>query len=828
MKPLGRSSVSLLASRLLTVTALACALRPGTAAAQPGSTYFGVTPCRIFDTRLAAGPLGGPSIAASQVRLFSIAGNCGVPLTATAVSANLVVTDPTASGFLRVFPSDVAEPNTNTISFSAGQTRAGNGLFLLATDGSGTLAFHNLSLGAIDVVFDVTGFFDDTCPPITVNPPSLASVPDGTPVNVTLTASGGNAPVSFTVTSGALPGGVNLSSSGVLSGTATAGGSFNFTATATDFNGCTGSRAYTLVIVCPTITVSPSTIPPGAVGVPYGPVQFTQTGAVGAVTWSFTGALPTGVNLSAAGVLSGTPTQAGSFPITVKATDAGGCFGTVDVVLSTCPTITVNPANPTLPAGTEGSAYNQIFTATGGSGSYTFAVTAGALPAPLNLSSAGVLSGTPTVAGDFSFTVTATDANGCKGSRAYTLHLACGTLAVSITPAPAQVCASSAGNAASAPAGFATYSWSITNGTITSPANAPAIIYTAGVSGNVGLTVNVTDASACPGQATLNVPINANPATPTILTSNPQTFTVSGASGTFTLTFNGQTTSSLAFNATAASVQTALNALSSVGGVGGSTAVVQAGNVYTVTFLGTLTGPQPQLTASGFGGATVVVEPPLVCSGSTGNLARGPAGATTYAWSITNGTITSATNVQTITYTAGASGNVGLTLTVTNAAGCAAQNSLNVPIIPALATPTITPTPAQVCGGSTGNTAAGPAGFTTYAWSITNGTITSATDIQTITYTAGASGNVTLDLTCDERFRLRRVEQRPGPDQRVAFDADDHSDSRTGLRELHGQPGERPGGGDQLRLDGHERHDHERNEHPDDHVLGRRRGQRDA
>lgn len=60
---------------------------------------------------------------------------------------------------------------------------------------------------------------------------------------------------------------------------------------------------------------------------------------------------------------------------------------------------------------------------------------------------------------------------------------------------------------------------------------------------------------------------------------------------------------------------------------------------------------------------------------------------------------------------------------------------------------TITPSPAEVCANSTGNTASAPAGMTSYAWSITNGTITSATDTQSITYTAGASGTVTLNLT---------------------------------------------------------------------------------
>ena len=179
-----------------------------------------------------------------------------------------------------------------------------------------------------------------------------------------------------------------------------------------------------------------------------------------------------------------------------------------------------------------------------------------------------------------------------------------------------------------------------------------------------------------------------------------------------------------------------------------------AGASGTVTLSLTVTAPSgcivsgsTPVTISGFPATpTITPTPASVCANSAGNTADGPAGATTYAWSIVNGTITSATNIQTITYTAGASGTVDLTLTVTNAAGCATPNTVNVPINANPATPTITPTPAAVCANSTGNSAAGPAGATSYAWSITNGTITSATNIQTITYTAGASGTVGLTL----------------------------------------------------------------------------------
>src|SRR6185295_6599291 len=78
-----------------------------------------------------------------------------------------------------------------------------------------------------------------------------------------------------------------------------------------------------------------------------------------------------------------------------------------------------------------------------------------------------------------------------------------------------------------------------------------------------------------------------------------QTFTLSGSTlGTYTLTFNGQTTSPpLAFNSSAATVEAALNALSSIGGAGGNVTVTQSGSTFTVTFHGALQGLDlPQLT----------------------------------------------------------------------------------------------------------------------------------------------------------------------------------------------------------------------------------------
>lgn len=97
-----------------------------------------------------------------------------------------------------------------------------------------------------------------------------------------------------------------------------------------------------------------------------------------------------------------------------------------------------------------------------------------------------------------------------------------------------------------------------------------------------------------------------------------QAISVSGITGTFTLTYEGQTTAPLAINATAADVQTALNALPTISGVGGSVTVTKSGNVFTVIFNGTLRGDnQSLLSALGFGGTSVVVQGPRQGAGGT-------------------------------------------------------------------------------------------------------------------------------------------------------------------------------------------------------------------
>ncbi|MDE2249512.1 MAG: putative Ig domain-containing protein, partial [Xanthomonadaceae bacterium] len=285
-------------------------------------------------------------------------------------------------------------------------------------------------------------------PTIILSPATLPAATVAAAYNQTITASGGTAPYTY-ATAGPLPAGLTLSSGGVLSGTPTAGGTFNFTVTATDSSTgagapYTGSRAYTLTVNPPTITLAPTSLPAATVAAAYSQT-ITASGGTSPYTYAVTvGTLPAGLTLSSAGVLSGTPTAGGTFSFTVTATDSS--TGTGPYKGTQAYTLTVNPptitlAPTSLPSGTNNVAYpSQTITASGGTSPYTYAVTVGALPAGLTLSSAGVLSGTPTVGGTFNFTVTATDsstgAGPYTGSQAYTLTVNPGTQTLTITAPP--------------------------------------------------------------------------------------------------------------------------------------------------------------------------------------------------------------------------------------------------------------------------------------------------------------------------------------------------------------------------------------------------------
>lgn len=123
------------------------------------SGFYTVSPCRLIDTRKANGPAGGPALAAGSVRVFPVAGSCGIPADARTVSGNLTVVSGSGAGSLCVYPTDIGIPVSSAISFRAGQTRSNIALATLATDGTGTIGVKNDAPGTVHVIVDVYGYF---------------------------------------------------------------------------------------------------------------------------------------------------------------------------------------------------------------------------------------------------------------------------------------------------------------------------------------------------------------------------------------------------------------------------------------------------------------------------------------------------------------------------------------------------------------------------------------------------------------------------------------------------------------------------------------------
>jgi len=343
----------------------------------------------------------------------------------------------------------------------------------------------------------------------------------------------------------------------------------------------------------------------------------------------------------------------------------------------------------------------------------------------------------------------ADQANDLTGSATITVNP---LPAVPLISTPVGVCAGSGANSASGPAGATAYAWTISNGTITGATNAQSIAYTAADSGLVTLNLTVLNTYGCSASIATNVTINPLPATPGINTAEAVCAGSSGNSASAVsivpavvgkkldsgLTFIWSITNGVITSDT--NLQTITYTAGTNGMVGLTVIVFNEFGCSAGSEIAVPINALPVTPAIG-------LSPTSVCALSEGNIASGPAAASAYAWTISNGTITSSTNSPSITYTAGAAGSVALNLTVFNESGCSATVGTNVTINALPATPLITLSSSSLCGNSTGNTASGPAGASAYAWTIANGTITSATNLPTITYTAGASNTVVLGLT---------------------------------------------------------------------------------
>jgi len=259
-------------------------------------------------------------------------------------------------------------------------------------------------------------------------------------------------------------------------------------------------------------------------------------------------------------VIAGTPTTAATSAFTIRATDGNGAIGSRAYSVTINAGIAVNPAS--LPSAAVGASYSQSVSATGGSGSYTFSISSGSLPAGLVLNaSTGLITGAPTVAGTSNFTVTATDGNGASGARAFTFTVNA-AMTLNPTSLPVGTIGTAYSQALTAAGGTGSYIFSVSSGSL--PAGLSLNPGTGLISGSPtstaanSFTVTVTDGAGATVSRTFAVTIHAaivvNPTTlanGTVGTAYTQTVSATGGNGSYAYSISiGSLPAGLALDAT--------------------------------------------------------------------------------------------------------------------------------------------------------------------------------------------------------------------------------------------------------------------------------------
>lgn len=353
-------------------------------------------------------PASLPPVTAAVTYAGSAAATGGVAPLTYAITAGTLPDDLTFDSSTGVFGGSTLDVGPHPITVTV-------------TDGNGRTNSRSYTLTVVAPTLSTTGSLDDAVA--------------GTPYVDTLMATGGTGPYGFALKPGSsLPPGLVLSPTGEISGTPTAAGTFNFTVTVTDDNEFATDLVLGMTVTAPAITLT-SNIPAGRIGQIYNG-SISATGGAAPVTYAVTtGTLPDGLTLdTATGAIAGTPTAAGTSTVTITAKDANDFTAarSVEFVIAT------NMGTATLGAldtPVYGQSYSDSVVATGGTSPYLYALTAGALPTGLSLDPiSGAVTGTPTVTGNFSFTVRATDHAGLINQQAYSFTIAAPEMVITVNP----------------------------------------------------------------------------------------------------------------------------------------------------------------------------------------------------------------------------------------------------------------------------------------------------------------------------------------------------------------------------------------------------------
>jgi hypothetical protein len=275
--------------------------------------------------------------------------------------------------------------------------------------------------------------FDDAKPCLDTEP--IFVCPSGTvgkPYSIQLIGAGGCGPAlpyQYKILNGALPGGLSLTSSGVISGVPTAAGESLFWVELSDEDPpsqswCRPAKAERQfkIAIGAGLAIRDQSLQPGTVGEAYSHtlsallVVTTNplSGNPAAANWSVqSGSLPPGVTLSSGGALQGAPTAEGTFQFVVRA-ESGAEFDTETLTIVVRQPIVISSpfSDSAAPKSEVGVPFTASLSATGGEGTFTWAVSSGVLPNGLVLGDDGTISGTPVLAGQYPISIGVTDAEG--------------------------------------------------------------------------------------------------------------------------------------------------------------------------------------------------------------------------------------------------------------------------------------------------------------------------------------------------------------------------------------------------------------------------------
>ncbi|WP_379063683.1 putative Ig domain-containing protein [Mesorhizobium sp. UC74_2] len=343
-------------------------------------------------------------------------------------------------------------------------------------------------------------------PTISIHQSTLPTPVLGTAYSQFLTAAGGVGPYIYSISSGALPAGLQLSTEGKIEGTPTEAGDFSFTIVATDNSTgagapFAGSQSYSLKITAPTITIAPSALSRATAGTSY---NQTLTASGGTAPYGYDigsgQVLPKGLFLAPDGTLGGTATETGMFSFDVVVKDRYGSPATRNYTLTVGSSPITGVLPNTLTEAMAGTPYNQAFTASGGLAPYTFSRALGSSPPPgLKVSADGILSGTPTKAGHYAFSIVARDSGTSSWIQRLTLVVKMPTIAITPDTLPNATGGSAYDQPLSATGGGAPYSFAVSDGALPVGLSLKAdgrLSGTPGVAGSFAFTVKVTDANS--------------------------------------------------------------------------------------------------------------------------------------------------------------------------------------------------------------------------------------------------------------------------------------------------------------------------------------------